>query len=191
MYNRVILLLDLVACVLAVGLQHADLLSDADVSSVTALREVFDLFTTVSVSDTKHVVQLVQATATLFEHVSSAVDYHLLATALAPSLASVLRAYSEQASSKTPLFGAVDELLTHFLEAAKRTHRGMYDSHLLGTLSGVLAVSLMHGKKSVKNRSVTFWCETFGAQTRALEYPHVLHPVLAQLKHVVSNSFSE
>ncbi len=182
--DRVILLLDVVACVLAVGLQHADLFTDTDGSTVT-LREVFELFAAVQVSDTKHVVLLVQAITALFEHVSSAVDYHLLATALAPALAIVMRAYSEQSSSKAPLFSAGDEWLTHFLEAAKRTHRGMYDSHLLSTLSGVLAVTLMHGKKSVKNKTVTFWCETFGAQTRALEYPQVLHSVLTQLKHVV------
>lgn len=169
---------------LAVGLQHAALAED----SGTALREVFDLLAPVSVSDCKHVVQLVQATSALFEHVTSAVDYHLLATALAPVLASALRTDTEQ--SKTALSTALDELFTHVLEAAKRTHRGMYDSHLLGTLSGVLAASLAHRKKSVKNRAVTFWCETFGAQTRALEYPHVLHPVLAQLKHVVSAPFS-
>lgn len=185
------MLLDVVACVLAVGLQHADLLASSDVSTVTALREVFDLFAAVHVSDSKHVVQLVQAITALFEHVASAVDYHLLATALSPGLAIVLRAYSEQSSSKAPLFSASDELLTHFFEAAKRTHRGMYDSHLLTTLSGVLAVTLLHGKKSVKNKTVTFWCETFGAQNRALEYPQVLHGVLAQLKHGVSSPFSE
>ena len=167
-------------------MQHVNLLSAVDVSSVTTLREVFDLFAGVDASDIKYIVQLLQAIAMLFERVTSAVDYRLLVPAFSPSLAVLLRVYSAQSDSTVPLFSAVEELLTQFFDAAKRTHRSMYDSKLLASLSGVLAATLMHCKKSVKHKSVMFWGETFGAQTKALDYPPMLHGVLAQLKHVVS-----